>query len=101
MSSKPAPSPEILRSQEEAFIQPDKWMIRWAIQFTNNDRARAEDLVQEVFAQFAFAHTDLSAVQNIPAYLYTSWRNMHVTEVRMAGRSHVQSLSIVEYSVAD
>jgi RNA polymerase sigma factor (sigma-70 family) len=101
MSSKPAPSPEILRSQEEAFIQHYKWLIRWALQFTNNDRARAEDLVQEVFAQFAFAHTDLSAVQNIPAYLYTSLRNMHVSEVRMAGRSHVQSLSIVEYSIAD
>ena len=101
MSSKPAPSPEILRSQEEAFVQHYKWLIRWALQFTNNDRARAEDLVQEVFAQFAFAHTDLSAVQNIPAYLYTTLRNTHVSEVRMAGRSHVQPLSIVEYSIAD
>lgn len=101
MSSKPAPSPDILRSQEEAFIQHYKWLIRWALQFTNNDRARAEDLVQEVFAQFAFAHTDLSAVQNIPAYLYTTLRNTHVSEVRIAGRSHLKSLSIVEYSIAD
>ena len=101
MSSKPALSPEILRSQEEAFIQHYRWLIRWALQFSNNDLARAEDLVQEVFVQFAFSHTDLSAVQNIPAYLYTTLRNTHVSEVRMAGRSHVQSLSIVEYSVAD
>jgi len=101
MSSKPAPSVEILRSQEEAFIQHYNWLIRWALQFVNNDRARAEDLVQEVFAQFAFAHTDLSAVQNIPAYLYTTLRNTYVSEVRVAGRSHLQSLSIVEYGVAD
>ncbi|HKY28336.1 MAG TPA: sigma-70 family RNA polymerase sigma factor [Pyrinomonadaceae bacterium] len=101
MSSKPAPSPEIVRSQEDAFLQHYKWLLRWALQFTNNDRARAEDLVQEVFAQFAFAHTDLSAVQNVPAYLYTSLRNTHLSEVRRAGRSHVQSLSIIEYSVAD
>jgi RNA polymerase sigma factor (sigma-70 family) len=101
MSSKPALSPDILRSQEEAFIQHYNWLIRWAMQFSNNDVARAEDLVQEVFVQFAFSQTDLSLVHNIPAYLYTSLRNTHVSEVRIAGRSHLQSLSIVEYSVAD
>lgn len=101
MSSKPAPSPEIFRSQEAAFIEHYDWLIRWALQFTRNDRARAEDLVQEVFAQFAFAHTDLSVVQNIRAYLYTTLRNTHISEVRLAGRSHGQSQSIVEYSIAD
>ena len=101
MSSKPALSPEILQSQEEAFVQHYEWLMKWALQFTNNDRARAEDLVQEVFAQFAFAHTDLSGVQNIQAYLYTTLRNSHLSGVRMAGRSHVQPLSIIEYSIAD
>jgi RNA polymerase sigma factor (sigma-70 family) len=101
MSSKPALSPEILRSQEEAFIQHYRWLIRWALQFSNNDRTRAEDLVQEVFAQFALAHTDLSTVKNIPAYLYTTLRNIHVSEVQMAGRSHVESQSIIDFSIAD
>jgi RNA polymerase sigma factor (sigma-70 family) len=101
MSSRPAPSQEVFESQEAAFIKHYDWLIRWALQFTNNDRARAEDLVQEVFAQFAFAHTDLSAVQNVPAYLYATLRNTHVSAVRLAGRSHSQPLSIVEYSIAD
>jgi RNA polymerase sigma factor (sigma-70 family) len=101
MSSRPAPSQEVFESQEAAFIKHYDWLIRWALQFTHNDRARAEDLVQEVFAQFAFAQTDLSAVQNVPAYLYTTLRNTHVSAVRLAGRSHSQSPSIVEFSIAD
>jgi len=101
MSSKPLRSPEIFESLEAAFIQHYDWLIRWGLQFTNNDRARAEDLVQEVFAQFAFAHTDLSRVQDIPSYLYVTLRNTHVSAIRLAGRSHNQVQSIVEYSVAD
>ena len=101
MSSRPAPSPEIFESQEAAFVEHYDWLLRWALQFTNHDRERAQDLVQQVFAQFALAHTDFSAVQNIPAYLYTTLRNTHLSEVRLAGRSHNQSQSIVEYSIAD
>ena len=100
MSSKPAPSPEVFQSQEAAFVEHYDWLLRWALQFTH-DRERAEDLVQQVFAQFALAQTDFSAVQNIPAYLYTTLRNTHLSEVRLAGRSHNQSQSIVEYSIAD
>lgn len=101
MSSKLAPSREAFESQEAAFIEHYDWLIRWALQFTHDDRARAEDLIQEVFAQFAFAQTDLSTVQNVRGYLYTALRNTHASDVRLAGRSHSQSLSIVEYSIAD
>src|SRR5215216_6617277 len=101
MSSKPVPSAKIFQSQEAAFIEHYDWLLRWALQFTNHDRERAQDLVQQVFAQFALAHTDLSAVDNIPAYLYTTLRNTHLSEVRLAGRSHGESQSIVEYSIAD
>lgn len=101
MSSKVAFNQEIFRSQEAAFIEHYDWLRRWALQLTNHDRERAEDLIQEVFAQFATAHTDLSAVQNIPAYLYTTLRNIHVSEVRLAGRSHGRAQSIVEYSIAE
>ena len=101
MSSKPAFNEEIFKSHEAAFIEHYDWLRRWALQMTNRDRERAEDLVQEVFAQFATAHTDLSAVQNIPAYLYTTLRNIHVSQVRLAGRSHNQTQSIVDYSGAE
>jgi RNA polymerase sigma factor (sigma-70 family) len=100
MSSKLAFTQEILRSQEAAFIEHYDWLMRWALHLTQ-DRARAEDLVQEVFAAFAIAHTDLSAIQNMRGYLYTTLRNIHVSEVRLAGRSHNNSRSIVEYSVAE
>lgn len=99
MSSKPAHSQGIFESQEAAFIENYDWLLRWALQFTNNDRARGEDLIQEVFAQFAFAQTDLSVVQDVRAYLYTTLKNTHVSAIRRAGRSHHMQ-SIVEYSVA-
>jgi RNA polymerase sigma factor (sigma-70 family) len=101
MSSKPAFNEEIFKSHETAFIEHYEWLRRWALQLTHHDRERAEDLVQEVFAQFATAHTDLSVVQNIPAYLYTTLRNIHVSQVRLAGRSHGQAQSIVDYSGAE
>ena len=101
MLSKLGPSKEIFRSHEAAFVEHYHWLIRWALQFTHQDRERAEDLVQEVFSQFAIAHTDLSAVQNVQAYLYTTLRNIHVSQVRLAGRSHTQPQSIVDYSVAE
>src|SRR5689334_18163094 len=101
MSTKPAFNEEIFKSHEAAFIEHYDWLRRWALQMTNRDRERAEDLVQEVFAQFATAHTDLSAVQNIPAYLYTTLRNIHVSQVRLASRSHHQTQSIVDYSGAE
>ena len=101
MSSKLALSKEIFRSHEAAFIEHYKWLIGWALQLTQQDRERAEDLVQEVFSQFAIAHTDLSAVQNVQAYLYTTLRNIHVSQVRLAGRSHNETQSIVDYSVAE
>jgi RNA polymerase sigma factor (sigma-70 family) len=100
MSSKLAFTQEILKSQEAAFIEHYDWLMSWALHLTH-DRARAEDLVQEVFAAFALAHTDLSAVQNMRGYLYRTLRNIHVSEVRLAGRSHDHSRSIVEYSVAE
>ncbi|HSK62959.1 MAG TPA: sigma-70 family RNA polymerase sigma factor [Pyrinomonadaceae bacterium] len=100
MSSKLAFNQEILRSQEAAFIEHYDWLMSWALTLTH-DRARAEDLVQEVFAAFAIAHTDLSAVQNMRGYLYRTLRNIHVSEVRLAGRSHNLSRSIVEFSVAE
>jgi RNA polymerase sigma factor (sigma-70 family) len=100
MSSKFAFTQEITRSQEAAFIEHYDWLMSWALHLTH-DRARAEDLVQEVFAAFALAHTDLSAVQNMRGYLYRTLRNIHVSEVRLAGRSHDHSRSIVEYSVAE
>ncbi len=100
MSSKLAFTQEITRSQEAAFIEHYDWLMSWALHLTH-DRARAEDLVQEVFAAFALAQTDLSAVQNMRGYLYRTLRNIHVSEVRLAGRSHYHSRSIVEYSVAE
>ena len=101
MWPKPAPSPEIFQSQEAAFIEHYDWLLRWALRFTRNNREHAKDLVQQVFCQFALAQTDLSAVQNLPAYLYTTLRNTHLSEVRLAERSHSEPLSVVEYSIAD
>ena len=86
MSSKLAFTQEIFRSQEAAFIEHYDWLMSWALALTH-DRARAEDLVQEVFAAFAIAHTDLSAVQNVRGYLYRTLRNIHVSDASRRAQS--------------
>jgi len=101
MSLKLAFNEDIFKSHEAAFIEHYDWLRKWALQLTHQDRERAEDLVQEVFAQFAMAHTDLSLVQNIPGYLYTTLRNIHVSQVRLASRSHHGVQSIVDFSGAE
>jgi RNA polymerase sigma factor (sigma-70 family) len=94
-------TPDILHSHEEAFCNHYQWLMGWALQFTNNDRWRAEDLVQEVFAQLISAHTDLSAVQNVPGYLYTVLHNTHVSQLRTAARNLSQSLPIPEDTLTE
>lgn len=94
-------TPDISRSHEEAFCKYHQWLVRRALQFTGKDHEKAEELVQEVFAQLLFARTDLSAVQNLPAYLYSTLHNTYVSQVRMEARNHTQSLSVIEYNCTD
>lgn len=92
---------DILHSHEEAFCKHSQWLIRRALQLTKNDRSRAEDLVQEVFVQFVTAHTDLSSIQNVAAYLYAALHYTHISQLRVAARTQTQSLSILDENIAD
>src|SRR6266536_472609 len=74
-------------SPEEIFAQRYRWLMGWAMRFTNNDRGEAEDLVQDTFVQFIINRPDLGTIEEtVEGYLYAMLRNLHVSQVRRAAR---------------
>jgi RNA polymerase sigma factor (sigma-70 family) len=99
LRSLPRIGPE--SSHDELFIERYQRLLAWSLKLTDNNRELAEDLVQDAFVQFTFARPDLSAIQNVDAYLYGILRHLHLSQVRRATRSRLQPLSIVEYESAE
>jgi len=84
-------------SHEEVFAQRYHWLMGWALRLTNNDREQAEDLVQDTFVHFMISRPDLGSVQeNVEGYLYSSLRNMHVSQVRRALRVRETAFPIAD-----
>jgi len=84
-------------NHEEIFAQHYRWLMGWALRFTNHDREQAEDLVHDTFVQFMINRPDLGIVnQNIEGYLYSMLRNMHVSQVRRAARLRETAFPIAD-----
>jgi RNA polymerase sigma factor (sigma-70 family) len=96
--SKIAPDSE---SHEEVFLGRYARLRAWALQLTENDRERAEDLVHDAYVQFKVSRPDLNAIGNIDGYLYTILRNLHLSQVRRSLRVQHRTLSIVDYDSAE
>jgi RNA polymerase sigma factor (sigma-70 family) len=86
---------------EEIFLARYTRLRAWALQLTENDRERAEDLVHDAYIQFTFTRPDLNAISNLDGYLYTMLRNLHLSQVRRFQRLRHRSLSIVDYDSAE
>src|ERR1700730_940169 len=67
---------------------------------TASDRALAEDLLHDLFILFTLSQPDLVRIENLDNYLYTSLRNLHISQLRRATRGRFEQLSIVEYESA-
>jgi RNA polymerase sigma factor (sigma-70 family) len=88
-------------SHEDLFIQRYEWLRNWALQLTGRNREQAEDLLHDAFIQFTLTRPDLDSIQNLEGYLYGMLRNMHLSEVRRAARTHNRHISIIDYDSAE
>jgi RNA polymerase sigma factor (sigma-70 family) len=88
-------------AHEDAFLARYAKLRSWALQLTENDRERAEDLVHDAYIQFTFARPDLNAIGNLNGYLYTMLRNLHLSQVRRSLRGQYRTISIVDYDSAE
>jgi RNA polymerase sigma factor (sigma-70 family) len=86
---------------EEIFLARYTSLRAWALQLTENDRERAEDLVHDLYIQLTFTKPDLNAIGNLDGYLYAMLRNLHLSQVRRATRLRHRPLSIVDYDSAE
>jgi RNA polymerase sigma factor (sigma-70 family) len=94
-------APDSKRRHEEVFLARYTRLRAWALQLTENDRERAEDLVHDAYIQFTFTLPDLNAISNLDGYLYTMLRNLHLSQVRRSQRQPLRTLSIVDYDSAE
>jgi RNA polymerase sigma factor (sigma-70 family) len=86
---------------EEVFLARYTRLRGWALQLTERDRERAEDLVHDAYIQFTFTRPDLNTISHLDAYLYTMLRNLHLSQVRRTLRLQHRSLVILDYDSAE
>ncbi len=82
---------------EELFFAYYTRLMEWALQLTRRDRADAEDLVHDLYVQFARTASRPDDVEKLDGYLFSILRNLHYARLRRAGRSPIDDLSIVDF----
>src|SRR5262249_24956474 len=87
----------ISASHRDAFLKRYKSLNAWAIQMTGGDRALAEDLLHDLFLLFTISQPDINRIANLDNFLYTSLRNLHISQLRRTTRRRFEQLSVVEY----
>ena len=90
----------ISASHRDAFLERYEGLLGWALQMTANDRALAEDLLHDLFILFTLSAPELGRIQNLDNYLYTSLRNLHISQLRRTTRGRFEQLEMVEYESA-
>ena len=85
----------------DLFVEYYDLLRRWALQFTERDQTRAEDLIHDLFIHFTLARPDLDLIQNLESYLYVVMKNLHLSQVRRATRTPLRSLSVFEFDTVD
>lgn len=73
-------------SHEDVFVERYARLLVWAKQVTGGDRLAAEDLVHDAFVNFTLSQPDLSAIQNLDGYLFTTLRHLHLSNIRRGKR---------------
>jgi RNA polymerase sigma factor (sigma-70 family) len=85
----------------DLFVEHYDQLRRWALQLSEHDPGRAEDLLHDFFLHFTTSKPDLDTIQNLAGYLYVVMRNLHLSQVRRATRMPVRSLTVVEYDTVE
>lgn len=88
------------QSLEEVFMARYERLRGWALHLSSDDRAAAEDLLQEAFVQFTLTNPDLRAIQNLDAYLFGLIRILHLSQARRARRRARLLSTVLDYNAA-
>jgi RNA polymerase sigma factor (sigma-70 family) len=86
---------------EAVFLSRYDQLYTWARQLAKGNHAEAEDLVQDTFIDFIHSRPDLSAVQNLDAFLYTILRNIHRSQLQRHLRRRNLLLLVIDYDSAN
>jgi len=92
---------KISPTHEDLFVERYDRLLVWALQLTDRDHERAEDLLHDAFIQFTLARPELGAIQNLDGYFYGMLRNLRLLQARRESRIRLRQLSIVEYDSAE
>jgi len=84
-------------NHEDLFVARYKTLRAAALQLTDYDRARAEDLLHETFIEFTLSRPELATIENLDGYLRQVLRNIHLSEFRKSTRQALRTISIAEY----
>jgi RNA polymerase sigma factor (sigma-70 family) len=68
-------------------------VLRWALHFAQNNRAFAQDLVQETFVRILNIRNSLTDLENVEPLLYTHLRYAYLTECRRRRANDFQPLA--------
>ena len=85
------------RTLQAVFESQYAWLLRWALHFTGNDRAAAEDLVQETFVRLLLAWDSLRDLDDLEPLLYSYLRYTHLSEQRSSQRQALARLSSADF----
>ena len=77
----------------DLFMSRYKWLSRWAMQFARNDRATAEDLIQDTYLRFSQANLKVEDIRDAEAVLYTYLEYVHLAHLREVARHSFTSLA--------
>ena len=77
----------------DLFLSRYRWLRRWAMQFAGNDKATAEDLLQETFLRFCQANLKVAEIRDAEALLYTYLEYVHLAHMREVKRHSFVSLA--------
>ena len=93
----PTPLHRSPATPEDVFATKHAWLFRWALHFCQNDRAAAEDLVQDCFVKLLLSWSTLTEIENIEPVLYSYLKYSHLTEIRRRRNYSFHNLSTIDF----
>ena len=94
---KPVRSPFSAGSIERLLSHYFARFAEWGQILSRGDATAAEEIVQDLCLHLTVAQPDLSAVNDLDAYLYTCLRNMYISRLARVSRERLRVIQIEDY----
>src|SRR5215475_11384993 len=70
---------------------------KWGAILTRGDKGMAQEIVHDLCLYFTVVKPDLSQVENLDGYLYTSLRHIYLSALTRSSREAVQLVNIADF----